>query len=261
MQNLNGLTVMVTRPKPQGEILCGHIQAAGGCAIYFPTIEIHPPKDTAAFEKNIAALDQYAWVIFSSPQAVYHSAQAIHHHWPQFPPTVKVAALGGGTAEALRQAQLPIDIYPIETHWHSEGLLDNHSFQNLFGKKIALISGEGGRDFLEKTLITRGASVTVIISYQRCLPDLKKTAINNSIKLLQAHRITIIICTSGEILHNLKLLLESAWPELRKIPLIVISARMALLAKQLAFETIILAKNGSLDALMDTLKDYLCQMK
>ncbi len=257
MQSLNGLTVMVTRPKPQGETLCDQIRAAGGHAIHFPTIEIHPPKSLAAFAKGIVGLGHYDWVVFISPQGVYLSAPAIHEHWSQFPPGVEVAALGGGTADALRQAGLPVDIYPMDD-WRSEGLLDDASFQELAGKKIALICGEGGRDLLERTLTARGATLTRIIAYQRCLP---KVSVDEYIKLLQTHRIDIILCTSGEILHNLKLLLKAAWPELRLVPVIVISERMEILARQLEFETILEARNASFNAIMEILKDYLCQMK
>jgi uroporphyrinogen-III synthase len=246
---------MVTRPKPQGEILCGQIRAAGGHAIHFPTIEIHPPKNLAVFAKGIVSLYQYDWVVFISPQAVYWSAPAIHEQWPQFPPGVEVAALGGGTADALRQAGLPVDIYPKDD-WRTEGLLDDASFQELAGKKIALICGEGGRDLLEKTLTARGAQVTRVIVYERCIP---KVNVNEYIKLLQTRQIDIILCTSGEILHNLKLLLQYAWTELRKIPVVVISERMQILARQLEFENILEARNASFDAIMDILRGYLCR--
>ncbi len=257
MQNLNGLTVMVTRPQPQGGILCDQIRAAGGRAIYFPTIEIQPPEDVMAFTQGIASLDQYDWVIFVSPQAVYQSIQTIKKYWPQFPPKVKVAALGGGTAEVLHHAGLPIDAYPAED-WRSEGLLDEASFHELAGEKIALISGENGREFLAETLTVRGAHLTNIIAYKRSLPQVDVT---EYIRLLQTHGLDIVLCTSGEILYNLKTLLEAAWPDLCHIPVVVVSERMQMLAKQLEFEKVLLAKNASHDAMMAILRETVCQLK
>lgn len=257
MKNLNGLNVMVTRPRPQGEILCEQIRAAGGHAVYFPTIEIQPPENVAAFTEAIAKLNQYDWVVFVSPQAVYQSVQAIQKYWPTFPLNVKVAALGGGTADALRQANLPVDAWPADD-WRSEGLLDDASFQQLAGKKIALISGESGREFLAETLTVRGAQLTNIIAYRRTLPQV---AVSEYIRLLQAHGIDIILCTSGEILHNLKVLLEAAWADLSHIPVVVVSERMQMLAKQLEFETVLLAKNASHQAMMAILKDVVCHMR
>lgn len=257
MQNLNGLTVMVTRPKPQGEILSDQIRAAGGRVVYFPTIEIKPPEDLALFKQQIEQLDQYNWVIFISPQAVYQSAPIIKKCWPQFPAGVKVAALGGGTADALRQAALPVDASPADD-WRSEGLLEEDAFQQLAHKKVALICGESGREFLAATLTVRGAQLTNMIAYRRCLPSVD---VSEYIQLLQAHEIDIILCTSGEILYNLKILLEAAWADLKHVPVAVVSERMQMLAKQLEFETIVLAKNASHAAMLSILKDFVCQKK
>jgi uroporphyrinogen-III synthase len=257
MQNLNGLTVMVTRPHPQGEILCDQIREAGGRAVYFPTIEIKPPNDFAAFAQGIANLNKYDWIIFVSPQAVYQSMQTIQKYWPQFPANIKIAALGGGTADALYQAKLPVDVSPTD-EWGSEGLLEGPDFQQLAGKKIAVVSGENGRKLLAETLTVRGAQLTNIIAYQRCLPQVD---VKEYIRLLQANAIDIILCTSGEILYNLKTLLESAWVNLRSVSIVVISERMQMLAKQLDFEKVLLAKNASYHALLAILKDYVCQMK
>lgn len=257
MQKLNGLTVLVTRPKPQGELLCDQIRQAGGRAIYFPAIEIKPPADIVTMTKQIAGLNQYDWIVFVSPQAVYQSAPTIRNCWPQFPANVKVAAMGGGTADALRKAHFPVDLHPVDD-WRSEGLLEEADFQTLAGKKVALISGDNGREFLAETLAVRGAQLTNIISYQRCLP---KADISQPINLLQLHEIDIILCTSGEILVNLKTLLEKAWAELQFVPIVVVSERMQMLAKQLEFKNVLLAKNASHEAMLATLRDFVCQMK
>lgn len=257
MQNLTGLTVMVTRPKPQGEVLSDQIRAAGGNVVYFPTIEIKPPADRAAFTQQIKQLDQFDWVVFISPQAVYQSAETIKKCWSPFPMNVKVAALGGGTADALHQAGLPVDAFPKDD-WRSEGLLDEEAFQQLAHKKVALICGESGREFLAATLTVRGAQLTNIVAYQRCLPDVD---VSEYIRLLQAHKIDIILCTSGEILYNLKLLLEEAWADLQKVPVVVVSERMQMLAKQLEFSHILLAKNAGHASMLSLLKDFVCQKK
>ncbi len=257
MKNLNKLTVMVTRPKPQGEILSDQIRAAGGEVVYFPTIEIKPPEDMALFTQNIERLDHYDWVIFVSPQSVYQSMPIIKKYWPQFPVNVKVAALGGGTVDALREAHLSVDVSPTED-WSSEGLLDDEAFQELAHKNVALICGESGRELLAETLTIRGVNLTNIIAYQRCLPQVD---VSKYVRLLQEHKIDIVLCTSGEILYNLKILLEKAWADLRTVPVVVISERMKLLAKQLEFETILLAKNASHPAMLTILKDYVCKMK
>ncbi len=51
MATLKNLTILVTRPKPQGEELCQKIQEKLGQAIYFPTIEIVPLRESSLSEK------------------------------------------------------------------------------------------------------------------------------------------------------------------------------------------------------------------
>ena len=56
--NLQSLRVLVTRPRPQGQALCEHIEACHGQAIYLPTIDIKPPLDSHAFQQGITHIDQ-----------------------------------------------------------------------------------------------------------------------------------------------------------------------------------------------------------
>lgn len=247
--NLNNLSVMVTRPQPAGEILCQHIEAAGGKAIYFPTIVFSSLTDTDIFKEQIATLDQQDWLIFISPQAVYASSEIIHAQWAHFPKQVKIAALGLGTAKALKAAKLPVDIYP-ETSWHSEGVLDLPVFKKCQGKKITLFQGEGGREHLAPHLSARGAAVSLAIAYRRCRPSI---AVDHYVNLLHQHQIDCIVCTSSLGLSHLKALLESAWDSLRLVPIILVSQRLAVFAEQLGFKKILLANNASHDAIIEAL--------
>lgn len=254
------LTVMVTRPKPQGEELCKLIQQAGGRAIYFSTLEIAPPKDSITFSQQITALDRYDWLIVVSQHAVYQSAELIHARWPIFPEKLKIAAVGESTAKALQAANLPVHIYPHD-NWSSEGLLYLPVFQKMVGKKIALLRGEGGRELLADELIKRGAELTRIIAYHRRLPTLPLQKYRD---LLQANEIDIIICASCESMRNLKSLLgEASWPKVWTVPLLVTSQRIATQAEKLGYKTIFLTDHAQHHAILQALerqKDRLCQM-
>jgi uncharacterized protein HemX/uroporphyrinogen-III synthase len=243
------LQVMVTRPLPAGAVLCEMIDAAGDHAIYFPTLTFVKPTDSAVVEQQIRALDQYDWLIFISPQAVYASQDSIHAHWPELPKHVKIAAVGAGTAAALHSAQLTVSAFP-STEWNSEGLLALPEFQTVAGKKIALISGAGGREYLAENLVARDAEVISIAVYQRALPDVVTT---DYVNLLQVQKIDVVVCTSGEGLRNLKTLLQAAWLDLQNVLLVVISAKMQTLARTLGFHKIFLAKNAGHSAIMDAL--------
>lgn len=241
--NLKNQTILVTRPKPQGDMLCELIRTHGGHPIYFPTIEIIPPKNLSELKNAIAVLDQCDWLIFMSPQAVYQSEKLIHAAWPVLPSNLKIAAVGAGTAEVLREANLSPDIYP-EKDWRSEGILNLPVFQNVKDKKIALMHGEGGREFLAEKFVELGATVIHLIAYQRALP---KIDVNEYQNLLRDRKIDIVICTSNEGLQNLKMLLGDI---ICDVPVVVVSDRIKARAQELGFKKIKLASNASHEAIL-----------
>jgi len=257
MNTLSPLTVMVTRPSPQGEILSDILQQQGANPIFFPTIDIISLTDLPDFRHAVTQLHVFNWLIFISPQAVQQAAKYIHMCWPSFPGHVKIAAVGGGTVRALQQAHLPVHVSPPH-HWNSEGLLALPDFQQIAQQKIALIRGEGGRTFLAEELTQRGAKLAHIIAYRRCLPTVD---VHPYLKLLHVKKIDIIISTSCDILQNLIQLLGKMESKLYEVPLVVISAQMMSLAENRGFKTVLLAKNASHEAILAILKDHICQMK
>jgi uroporphyrinogen-III synthase len=240
------LHVMVTRPLPAGEVLCQHVVAAGGRATLFPTIVFLPPIHPAPYTD----MHHYDWWIFTSPQAVYASQLALQEPWQAAQRTIHIAAVGAGTAAALQAAGFSVTALPADTDWNSEGLLDLAELQHIRGKKIAIVTGTGGRTFLQEQLQARGAAVDPIYVYQRACPAV---AVDTPVALLRAGEIDVIVCTSGDGLQNLTSLLSSAWSDLQGVALIVISERMRTLAVALGFTQIFMAKNASHNAIMETL--------
>ncbi len=248
---LQDLHVLVTRPRPQGEILCQKIQALGGNPVYLPTIEIVCPPDIALFKQQIRELEQYDWLIFISPQAVIQSAPIIHALWSLWPNQVKVAAMGAGTAQALKENNLPVTIFP-ENDSRSEGLLNLPEFQQVLNKEIAIISGVGGRRLLAETLSQRGAKVKSLIAYQRILPQLN---VARYAHLFRAHLIDIIVCASNESLQNLvALMTKESEADLLTVPVIVVSERMAGQARLCGFTKIKVAVNASHECILAVIK-------
>jgi uroporphyrinogen III methyltransferase/synthase len=244
-------TILVTRPGPAGAILCDKIKAAGCHAVLFPTIAFLPPDQPQAMQKIISELGQFDWLIFISPQAVNATSAMLKQHWPNWPAQLKIAAVGAGTATVLAEENFADVIHPAE-QWNSEGLLALPDLQNLKGKKVALVRGEGGRELLADTLAERGAEVTPLIAYRRALPT---TSANNILKLVAKKTIAAIVCTSADGLQNLTLLLAAQRQQLTAVPLIVISQRMQDLAEELGFSQILLAKNASHDAIMAVINE------
>ena len=245
--NLKNLTILITRPAPEGQKLCEYIKKASGNPIFLPTIDIVPVEEKSLVQQQIRELAHYDWLIFMSPQTVYQSIPMIKNLLKTFPANLKVAAPGESTAQLLKNHQIQNPLYPKED-WRSEGLLALPEFQNVKGKKIALLCGENGRTWLGEQLELRGAMVTRIEIFRRLLP---KIDLVTYIDILP--KIDIIVCTSNEISGNLKILFQSHWEQLQAKKVIVVSERMLQYTKELGFQKIILAKNASHDAIMSTL--------
>lgn len=242
--------ILVTRPDPAGTELCVFLRTAGHDAVHLPTIDIVPTHD-AAFLDAISKLGAQDWIIFISPQAVYTSVVTIRSIWPHFPSTVQFAAVGEGTAAALHQAGYNVCASP-KTTWSSEGLLDLPVFQSIADKKVAIIRGQGGRTYLADTLRARGAQVLPVISYRRALPQINMSPF---LEKMKEKKIDVIVCASFEAAQNLKALVGAAgWSYIQHIPLIVVSERIKMLAQNLQFQTIWVAKNASHTAILACIK-------
>lgn len=153
---LRGTTILVTRPAERADGLAGHIRALGGEAIVFPTIEIQP----LAVTFDPAGCDL---AIFISPGAVTHGLP------PVWPADLATAAVGQGTAAALRAAGV-VDVLVPADGTDSEHLLALPPLAEMAGKRVTIFRGEGGRELLAQTLRARGARVDYIECYRRALP-------------------------------------------------------------------------------------------
>jgi uroporphyrinogen-III synthase len=251
--------ILVTQPGERGLLLCQLIVRTGRRAMHFPTIAFAPPRDLHAFKLSLFSLQEQEWAIFVSKQAVFATLSMMRELNLSFPETLKLAAVGGVTAKVLQQVSGRDVLYPKD-NWHTEGLLALPSFQAVDDKKIAIIRGEGGLLLLDKTLAKRSAKVSPVIAYRRTLPTID---VKPCLDAIQRGCIQAIICLSFEAVCNLQTLLnvenQSRNPLqlLNKIPLIVASERIKSLARNLGFQTICVARNGSEEALFEVLSTYL----
>ncbi|HVE44916.1 MAG TPA: uroporphyrinogen-III synthase [Gammaproteobacteria bacterium] len=229
-----GMRVLVTQLQPQGGKWCEKIRASGGEAVYFPTIEIFPLVDTHAFHQALAALPHQARLIFISPQAVYLSMPHIKAYLPQLS-NISIAAVGLGTANALREMGVSDILYPAQA-WHSEGLLALPQFAHVTNQKIAVIRGEGGRELIDTVLSERGASILAVVAYRRVLP--RQTVSLED--LFYDSGFDIMMAGSFESVKNIKVLAgQFIWKRVKNVPLIVTSQRIKTLAEALGFETVL----------------------
>jgi uroporphyrinogen-III synthase len=245
---LNGVRVLVTRPAHQAENLCRLIEEQGGEAIRFPTLDIVSRDDAREIMKTLANLDRFQWVVFISANAVNFALKANSGKIDRLK-SVRFAAVGQSTAQAMKMAELPVDLVP-ESGYNSEALLAMPQLQQVEGQNCLIVRGEGGREELANTLRSRGANVEYLEVYKRIIPDIDGSPV---VKLLAQHRLNVITVTSAEALQNLiNMLGKKNYKLLLLIPLVVVSDRIRRIAADMGFNRITVTDSPIDTAILET---------
>ncbi|MEE9444401.1 MAG: uroporphyrinogen-III synthase [Cocleimonas sp.] len=189
--------IVVTRPKHQAGVIKKTLEHAGAHVILFPLLEISPPDNFELSQQRLKKITDYDLVIFISPNAVEQSLKWLK---PISLQGLTVVAVGTKTSILLTQYGIQVAFSPKD-NFNSESLLALPEMKNLgLGKKIAILRGEGGRDFLKEQLGLQGCKVDYIDLYKRNCPQ------NNLEVLTQHHKnkqLDIILITSGTSIEHL----------------------------------------------------------
>ena len=165
---LAGKRIVVTRPRQRNGIgddeLATLLREAGASPLVIPAIEITATPDDEAFQRAIARLADYDWIVFTSHNAV-------EHFWAKIPASKKrevgighprIAAVGPATRDALLAHKVQVDIIPE----YFRGNEIPAYLGELAGKRILLPrSAQGGRD-LPAAIVDAGAEVDELALYE-----------------------------------------------------------------------------------------------
>ncbi len=231
---LAGRAVLVTRPEGLAERLASLLRAEGGEAVLFPAIEILPPEQPARLAEVVGRLQAFDIAIFISPTAVAQADAAVRasRAWPL---PLRCAAVGGGTAQALRAAGFT-DIIAPQGRGDSEALAALPELAQVRGKRIVIFRGQGGRETLREILEARGAEVAYAECYRRAVP---RAEVAPLIERWQRGGVHAVSITSVEGLKNLLALLGPAGaPLLCATPVFVPHPRVGEAARALGIERV-----------------------
>ena len=244
-----GRTIVITRPAHQADAIIQRIQNHGAKVFGFPLLDIEEPLDLARCNHQLANLSQYDLLIFTSPNAVDRALSKLSG---ELPAKLKVAAVGKKTADSLARYHITVSVVPADT-FNSEALLACADLQSVDGSSIAIIRGEGGRELLRDTLVSRGATVDYIDVYRRICPAEDLLPL---VKLHEQGGLDIIVLTSVESLQHLfRLGKGQLW--LNDITLLVGSERISSVIKQTYHSGRVLVANDPSDAsIFSRLEDW-----
>lgn len=162
---MQGIRVLVTRPRLRAEELCGMLEKEGAEVIVAPLLEITAPEDDRPLREAAQNVGRFAWVLFSSPSAVEAFAQATLAAGTQsILRNSKIAVVGPKTARAALDCNLPV----TRQAQSSNGLGVYEAVRDLLspGDEVLLPAAEEGRGELKEALEARGVKVVKVAAYR-----------------------------------------------------------------------------------------------
>ena len=230
---LKDQVILITRAEHHQASLRRAIEARCGSWASLPLIDILRLSDAELQQARdkIQELDRYDVVIFVSQNAARFGAELIADYWPQLPVRQRLITFGKGTAALLAEI-LDAEVEFPDDGSDSEAVLRLPALNEIAGRRVLILRGVGGREYLAQTLRRRGAFTDYGELYRRQVQqhDGPRVAIE-----LRGRGLSAVTVHSGESLAVLGELVEAHLHELFTMPLVVPSDRVAVQARELGF--------------------------
>lgn len=154
--------VLVTRPAPQAEHLAQALRARGVAATCVPTVAIDVDSAATELESALRGLDGASWLVVTSANGAEALGRRLDEGGHRLPSSVRVAAVGSATAEALQSVGVPVDHVPGEylTAEIAGGLGD------IAGRRVVLARADAATAELRDALLSRHATVEEVVAYR-----------------------------------------------------------------------------------------------
>jgi uroporphyrinogen III methyltransferase/synthase len=153
---LHGHVVVVTRARAHASGLAVRLRELGAEVLETPAIRVAPRSIDVPDPRG------YALLCFTSPNGVRIFFERLGGD-ARMLAGAKVAAIGAGTAAALRDHGIAADVVP--ERFVAEGLLDALRGEDLDGRRVLIARAAQARDVLPDGLRDRGAEVDVVELY------------------------------------------------------------------------------------------------
>jgi uroporphyrinogen III methyltransferase/synthase len=163
---LHGRRVVVTRGRAQASGLGRTLSALGADVVEVPAIRIEPRIGSDDVRRAVDDIYSYALVCLTSPNGVrlLFEALAAAGRDARALANATVAAIGPGTAAALRERGVIADVVPERSV--AEALVEALADVEVEGRPVLVARAAGARDVLPDALRERGAELDVVALYE-----------------------------------------------------------------------------------------------
>ncbi len=164
-KRLEGIRVLVTRPRERSEELCFLLEDEGAEVVHVPLLELRPPEDPRPLMAAAESIQRYKWVVFASPSAVDSLMEALREAGTmEGLSRVRIAAVGPRTARTVEGYGLKVAAEPPEGT--GAALYEAMRSALEVEDEVLLPAAEEGRRELEDALREHGARVTRVTAYR-----------------------------------------------------------------------------------------------
>jgi uroporphyrinogen-III synthase len=170
-KSLAGKRIVITRSAMQSEAIARELTNRGAIPVVLPLVAFGEPEDFAPLDAALAGIQRFDWMILTSAQAVrsvVKRCEELKRGLASVESILKIACVGPVTAEAARQAGLPV-AYVSQTHTGA-GLAEELG-SKLAGAKVLLPRSDRANPDLPVALKRHGAEVSEVISYRTLRPS------------------------------------------------------------------------------------------
>jgi uroporphyrinogen III methyltransferase/synthase len=259
---LFGKRVLVTRPAGQAAATADLLRRRGADPIELPAIALFPPPDPARVREAARALDRYDVVAFTSENGVtffFRELDVLGLDARAFG-RARIAAIGTGTAAALRARGVRADIVPAEFRGEAlaEAILaDPHVAASLSCREVRVLVPRAlvAREVLAEMLRARGCAVDVVPVYETRPASADRRA--DLVRRLEAHAIDAVLLTSSSTADSLcDLLGPRAVDLLRGVVVASIGPITTATAEKRGLTVAVTAASSTTHGLLSALEDH-----
>ncbi len=248
---LSGLTVLVTRPREQADELRALLEERGAAVLVQPSIAILPPETWADVDDALQSVERrdFDWILFSSSNGVrFFLERVAANRRARFfaDAQISVAAVGPGTAAALDEFGVAVDLIPTK-EYNAEGLVAalRDAETSLAGKSLLSVRASRGRDVLSKEAAKLGAVVREVVAYRSVDVETPDAAV---VDALRSNRIDFGTVASSATAKALARLFGDAFSQTRWVALSPLTADAL---RSVGAEPAAVAQEATLSKLVD----------
>jgi hydroxymethylbilane synthase len=252
---LEGLRILVTRPRAQAGPLVAALTARGAEPVLLPTIRIVPETDTS--ELDAALLDAtrgaFRWIVFTSSNAV--NAVAGRLDALQVPPenraAIKVAVVGAATGDAAAAAGFTVELKPETAN--AAALVAALEPLIRSGDRVLYPRSAIGRDTVPHGLRRAGTDVVDLAVYRTVPePDIDPGVV----EVLRTGDIDAVVAASPSSVRNLMASLGEERRCLLDVPVFCAGAVTADAASEHGLAVAGISDNPGAEAIVDTIATF-----